>query len=104
MLLELSQDYGGNITFDAISKMRRLVPSAHLYAWREKSGLFAEGSVHAKVVVADGETCFITSANLTGYAMEKNMEAGVLLTGGQLPRQLINHLESLANANLIQRI
>ena len=104
MLLELSQDHGGSITFDAIGKMRGLVPAAHLYAWHEKGPLFANGSVHAKVAVADGKICFITSANLTGYAMEKNMEAGILLSGGQLPKQLLNHLESLTDTNLIQRI
>ena len=104
MLLELSQDHGGNITFDAIGKMRRLVPSAHLYAWSEKASLFSDGSVHAKVAVADGNICFITSANLTGYAMEKNMEAGLLISGGQIPKQLISHLESLADTNLIQKI
>lgn len=95
MLLELSQDHGGSITFDAIGKMRGLLPSAHLYAWREKASLFSDGSFHAKVAVSDGNICFITSANLTGHAMEKNMEAGVLLSGGQIPRQFINHLESL---------
>jgi phosphatidylserine/phosphatidylglycerophosphate/cardiolipin synthase-like enzyme len=35
-----------------------------------------------KVAVADGSICFITSANLTGYAMEKNMEMGVLIEVG----------------------
>lgn len=97
MLLELSKDHGGSITFDAISKMRTLVPTARLYAWREKSDPFSDGRVHAKVAVADGRVCFITSANLTGHAMEKNMEAGVLITGGQIPRLLDNHLNSLVD-------
>lgn len=95
MLLELSQDHGGSITFDAIGKMSTLVPAARLYAWRDKSDPFSDGCVHAKVAVADGRICFITSANLTGHAMEKNMEAGVLITGGQIPRLLDSHLNSL---------
>ena len=53
MLLELSQDHGGSITFDAIGKMRSLVPSARLYAWHEKGESFSDGRVHAKVAVAD---------------------------------------------------
>jgi len=32
-----------------------------------------------QVAVADGEVCFITSANLIGHAMEQNMEDGVLI-------------------------
>jgi cardiolipin synthase len=104
MLLELSQDHGGSITFDAIGKMRTLVPTANLYAWREKADQFSDGSVHAKVAVADSRLCFITSANLTGHAMDKNMEAGVLITGGEIPRQLNNLLETLRTSLIIRPI
>ena len=69
MLLELSQNHGGSITFDAIGKMRTLVPTARLYSWRDKANPFSDGRVHAKVAVADGRMCFITSANLTGHAI-----------------------------------
>jgi len=101
MLLELSQDHGGSIVFDAIGKMRSVVPSAHLYAWQEKGESFSGGRVHAKVAVADGRMCFITSANLTGHAMGKNMEAGVLISGGRIPRLLDEHLRSLIDTKVI---
>jgi phosphatidylserine/phosphatidylglycerophosphate/cardiolipin synthase-like enzyme len=104
MLLELSQEHGGNISFDAIGEMKNLVPSAKLYVWCDKDDEFSGGSVHAKVAVADGRLCFITSANLTGHAMEKNMEAGVLISGGQIPKLLDGHLTSLIDANLVSRI
>lgn len=104
MLLELSQNNGGSIAFDAIGKMRALVPAAKLFAWREKTDPFFHGCVHAKVAVADGRMCFITSANLTGHAMEKNMEAGVLISGDSLPGQLHWHLEALAMTGVIAPI
>lgn len=104
MLLELSQEHGGSITFDAIERMRALVPAARLYAWRDKAELFADGRVHAKVAVADNRMCFITSANLTGYAMEKNMEAGVLISGGQVPALLDRHLRALVDTKLVSSI
>lgn len=104
MLLESSQDHGGSISFDVIGKMRTLVPSAKLYAWRERSAPFGDGRVHAKVVVADGDMCFITSANLTGHAMEQNMEAGVLLSGGQIPRLLHDHLQALVDTSVIAAV
>lgn len=104
MLLELSQDHGGSITFDAIGKMRTLVPAARLYAWRDKADPFSDGRVHAKVAVADGRMCFITSANLTGHAMEKNMEAGVLISGGHIPRLLDDHLRSLVDTKLVSPV
>lgn len=104
MLLESSQDHGGSISFDVIGKMRMLVPSAKLYAWRERAAPFADGRVHAKVAVADGAMCFITSANLTGHAMEQNMEAGVLLTGGQIPKLLQEHLQALVDTKTVSPV
>ena len=101
MLLELSRKHGGSINFDVIGKMRTLVSGAQLYAWHDKTALFLEGRVHAKVAVADGRVCFITSANLTGYAMDRNMEAGVLITGGHIPRLLNDHLQALVTLNVI---
>jgi cardiolipin synthase A/B len=104
MLLELSQDAGGSINFDVIGKMKTLVPASKLYAWRDKAETFSGGSVHAKVAVADGRMSFITSANLTGYAMEKNMEAGVLITGGSTPRLLSEHLFSLIDTKVVSLV
>ena len=104
MLLESSQEHGGSITIDAIGKMKKLVPSAYLYAWNDKEHIYADGKVHAKVAVSDGWICFITSANLTGYAMEKNIEAGVLVTGGDIPKKLDKHLYSLIATKVISPV
>lgn len=104
MLLESSQEHGGSISMDVIGKMRSLVPAARLYAWVKKTDEFADGRVHAKVAVADGKVCFITSANLTGYAMDRNMEAGVLIIGGLVARELNNHLRSLAKTGVISPV
>lgn len=104
MLLESSKDQGGTVKFDAIKKMRALIPSARLYAWSERDARFAGGCVHAKVAVADGDVCFITSANLTGHAMEVNIEAGVLISGGVVPKLLHDHLEALVSTKLISLI
>lgn len=104
MILEASSEHGGSISIDVIGKMRDLVPSARLYGWNDKQGEFSGGRVHAKVAVADSSVCFITSANLTGYAMERNMEAGVLITGGEIPRQLSSHLESLIDLRVVEPV
>ncbi|WP_314442244.1 DISARM system phospholipase D-like protein DrmC [Massilia timonae] len=101
MLLESSQNHGGSINIDVIGKMRDLVPGAKIYAWRNKTGEFADGRVHAKVAVADSRFCFMTSANLTGYAMERNMEAGVLISGGRIPKLLADHLGLLVSTKII---
>jgi phosphatidylserine/phosphatidylglycerophosphate/cardiolipin synthase-like enzyme len=102
MLLESSQDHGGAINFDVLGKMKNLVPEAKLYTWRDKTNEFLDGRVHAKVAVADVSQCFITSANLTGHAMEKNMEAGVLISGGPIPQLLERHLRSLIDTRIVE--
>lgn len=102
MLLESSDKHGGGVTVDAIAYMRTALPSARVYFWRDKDESFAGGKVHAKVAVCDGTLCFISSANLTGHAMEKNMEAGVLIRGGPLPSRLHDHLEALATIKVVK--
>lgn len=104
MLLESSQEHGGSISMDVIGKMRSQVPAARLYGWLDKTDEFADGRVHAKVAVADGKVCFITSANLTGYAMERNMEAGILVSGGQIPSTLDEHLRALVNIGVVSPV
>ena len=102
MLLESSDKHGGGVSIDGIARMREALPSAKVYFWKDKGDEFAGGKVHAKVAVCDEDLCFISSANLTGHAMEKNMEAGVLIRGGALPRTLHRHLEALVTIKIVQ--
>lgn len=104
ILLETSTSHGGSLSVDPIATMRRCVPSATLYVWTDRPAPFAEGRVHAKVAVADGTTAFLTSANLTGHALEKNMEAGVLIGGGRVPTGLRAHLHALIETKVIREI
>lgn len=104
MLLEASESHGGGVSIDAIAKMKSALPNAKLFSWVDKGEGFAGGKVHAKVAVADESLCFISSANLTGHAMEKNMEAGVLIRGGATPSGLHRHLEALETTHVIARV
>jgi phosphatidylserine/phosphatidylglycerophosphate/cardiolipin synthase-like enzyme len=104
VLLEASTSHGGSLNVDPAATMRASVPSAELFAWREKPEPFVDGKVHAKVVVVDGARAFVTSANLTGHALEKNMEAGVLINGGRVPKTLSDHLEALVDVGVIVRV
>jgi cardiolipin synthase len=101
MLLESNDKHGGGVSMDAIGQMRAALPAAHIYFWGDKGESYAGGKVHAKVAVCDEAMCFISSANLTGHAMEKNMEAGVLIRGGSLPMKLQNHLEALVTVKIL---
>lgn len=102
LLLESSKEHGGSIKQDVVKAMRKALPGAEIYTWRKKEGEFEGGKVHAKVAVADGRRCFLTSANLTGHAMEKSMEAGVVCVDGPLPKQLRDHLLALVTSRVIE--
>lgn len=106
-LLELSESHGGRVGHDSIATMRKLFPAMDMYVWRSGKGTLSgapTGAVHAKCAVADQEVAFITSANLTGAAMERNMELGVLIKGGNIPSELHRHLEALVSTKVVEKI
>ena len=104
ILLEASTDHGGSLNIDPSATMRTKVPKAEIFTWKEKPEPFVDGKVHAKVAVVDGSRAFVTSANLTGHALEKNMEAGVLINGGSVPKTLSEHLQALIDVGIISRV
>ena len=53
------------------------------------------GVLHAKAVVADGEAVFMTSANLTDAAFDRNIELGVLIRDRALAASVTSHLQGL---------
>lgn len=107
ILLEESLERGGSLDFDSRSLMQRELRDARFFAWKANptnliGGL--QGKVHGKCVVADGKTAFVSSANLTAAAMEHNMEIGLLVRGGSLPRQLNEHMQALIAKEIISPV
>lgn len=51
-------------------------------------------SLHAKLLVVDRRAALVGSANLTTFALERNLECGLLVRGGDAPRMLVEHLMS----------
>lgn len=103
ILLEAGQEQGGTLDFDSVRHMRRELPKTEFYSWKQ-SDSEAKGSVHAKCAVADDKMAFVSSANLTGAAMERNMEVGVLVKGGKLPVQLGQHLKELVRRRIVTKL
>jgi phosphatidylserine/phosphatidylglycerophosphate/cardiolipin synthase-like enzyme len=52
-------------------------------------------AMHAKVLVIDDHLALVGSANLTGAALERNLECGLLIRGGSTPAALREHLLSM---------
>ena len=61
----------------------------------EKPGSPKRACLHAKIVVIDDKEVFLTSANLTEAAQQRNIETGVLLKSPAIAAQLTEHFESL---------
>jgi len=98
-ILEMSVESGGRLTVDIAETLKRLIPGATLLCWpmenRERDDRGRYGSLHAKCAVADRNVAFISSANLTEFAMELNMELGVLVRGGNLPKRIVSLFDEL---------
>ncbi len=105
MLLEASAAQGGNLTIDSVSLLKSKVPRARFFNWDKRQlDPTAHASVHAKCAVADGKVAFVTSANLSEAALDRNMEVGILVRGGTLPNQLDQHLQALITTRQIEPI
>ncbi|GEM_PF-418523 len=61
----------------------------------------AEGVLHAKGVVADEEVVFITSANFTEAALDRNIETGLLHRDRHLAWTVVRHSQVLIDRRLL---
>lgn len=101
VVLESSVDSGGTLENDQFKGLKAALPDAIFYHWTVRDEEFAGGKVHAKIVVSDQKFAFLTSANLTGHAMERNIEAGALFRGGDTPRDITRHLNGLIDMKIL---
>jgi phosphatidylserine/phosphatidylglycerophosphate/cardiolipin synthase-like enzyme len=60
--------------------------------------------LHAKAIVADDEAVFVTSANLTEAALDRNIEVGLLVRDRALAASLSSHFRGLIDRGLLHRL
>tara|TARA_B110000014_G_C20110014_1_gene584538 strand:+ start:979 stop:1752 length:774 start_codon:yes stop_codon:yes gene_type:complete len=74
------------------------IPYPKVYSYKEDSS-----SLHAKAVIIDSKEIFITSANMSGRALQRNFELGICHTGesAQIAENLI---EELIDQNWFERV
>lgn len=58
-------------------------------------------SWHAKCVIVDDEISFVTSANFTEWAQQRNVEAGVLVRSAHFTRQLRAQFDMLVQSRAV---
>ncbi|MCB9102307.1 MAG: phospholipase [Anaerolineales bacterium] len=98
--VEAPEPSEGKMTYDTIKALGKSISKhATVYIWpkdkRPQTDDGKYGSFHVKCAVADEELLFISSANLTEYALTLNMELGVLIKGGPQPRNVTAHFSRL---------
>ena len=62
------------------------------------------GSLHAKCVVVDSERVFVSSANFTEAAQERNIEVGLVLDSPVLANRLAGFFERMVQSGVLQRL
>jgi phosphatidylserine/phosphatidylglycerophosphate/cardiolipin synthase-like enzyme len=98
--LEDADESNGKVSFSGAKSFEKSIfRMADFYYWplgkrpHTENGNY--GSLHAKLAVADCEQVFISSANLTDYAMDLNMEMGVLIKDTEVGSRLNRLFEEM---------
>lgn len=106
IILESPETDAGKIAHSAFKTLDSYAAEMlKIYVWpvakREKDEAGRHGSLHVKCAVADDNIALISSANLTGYAFNLNMELGVLIHGGDIPHTIAEHLRQLISNKIL---
>jgi phosphatidylserine/phosphatidylglycerophosphate/cardiolipin synthase-like enzyme len=100
IIIESPKESDGKIAYDGLIALGKAVARrAHIFRWPlEKRKTLPDGkhgALHVKCAIADGHVLLVSSANLTEYALTLNMEMGLLVTGGRIPKQVAQHFRRL---------
>jgi phosphatidylserine/phosphatidylglycerophosphate/cardiolipin synthase-like enzyme len=108
-ILESREESGGRVNMDPRASMsRELASRSELYVWpfdqRPTGDRDRVGVLHAKCALSDERRLFVSSANFTGAALSLNMELGLLIEDGEMPRQVQEHFDQLIMTRVLRRV
>ncbi|MGE0128973.1 MAG: DISARM system phospholipase D-like protein DrmC [Blastocatellales bacterium] len=106
IVVETPESGQGKIPFSIESLLTdQIKAKARILKWphekREKGENGKHGSLHAKCAVADRDSVLISSANLTQYAFNLNMEMGLRVKDKALAEKIVRHFELLAQRGIL---
>jgi phosphatidylserine/phosphatidylglycerophosphate/cardiolipin synthase-like enzyme len=78
------------------------VEGVQLWHWARDAPATGRSRQHAKIAVADRRILFLGSANLTESAALRNIEAGVLVRGGEAPQRAAEHVTELQRTGVLR--
>jgi phosphatidylserine/phosphatidylglycerophosphate/cardiolipin synthase-like enzyme len=99
-LLETPESSNNVISYNPQQNFSTLIAEkAKFFIWpyekRAVSDRGRRGVLHAKICISDQKYLLLSSANLTQHAMEINIEMGVYVERGELPREVSLHFREL---------
>ena len=102
-LTEASKEHGGSLDVDPSDLLKKMFPNADFYRW-ENSDSSRPAVVHVKCAIADERRALVTSANLTGAAMDNNMELGLMISSRRVSSRMAAHFAALVTEHIIKKI
>lgn len=106
LVVETPESSQGKIPFGVDAVLSDQVKAkASILKWphdkRERGENGKYGSLHAKCAVADRTSVLISSANLTQYALNLNMEMGLRVKDNELAERIVRHFELLVQQTIL---
>jgi len=107
ILVDSTDPKAGGPKVDLVKSLgAKVAGAAAVYEWaqdrRQPDEHGHTGVVHVKCAVADGREALISSANLTGHALELNMEMGLRVVGGPVPERVERHFRELIETGVFE--
>jgi phosphatidylserine/phosphatidylglycerophosphate/cardiolipin synthase-like enzyme len=104
IILETSLDSGGKMAGDPAAAFGNLPKAVPVYRWPAVNRGLSGASMHVKTVIRDSVDILVSSANLTGAALDRNMELGLLVEGGPIAATVDRHFDELIEADVLVRM
>jgi phosphatidylserine/phosphatidylglycerophosphate/cardiolipin synthase-like enzyme len=97
----------GEQTYDPLVALHGLTERIRVYHWpyakRPHIGPQGKrGFIHVKTAVADERVALISSANLTAYGLDANMELGLVVRGEAIPQRIARHFRQLVQNGVLE--
>lgn len=105
---EDAEESGGKIYSNAADNLsQQIFTASETYVWnrdeRAQDDRGNIGSLHAKVAIVDRRKIFLSSANLTKYALDLNVELGILFENQLLAEEILSHFQDLSQRKVFVR-
>ena len=103
LIFEMPEESDGKVAYNNLFSIdSALLKRSKLLIWpKSKRPVNIDGkmgSLHAKFAIADNREIFISSANLTSYAMTLNMEMGILIHSANFALEVSSHINGLISS------